>query len=75
MSSDSTLYLKEAALLPGASKLSLYSFSIMATTQSLNSDDARLAELGYKQEFKRHFTLWETFGLSFSMVTVAPGIA
>ncbi|KAJ7908720.1 amino acid/polyamine transporter I [Mycena leptocephala] len=47
----------------------------MATTQSLNSDDARLAELGYKQEFKRHFTLWETFGLSFSMVTVAPGIA
>ncbi|KAF7366997.1 APC amino acid permease [Mycena sanguinolenta] len=47
----------------------------MATTQSLNSDDARLAELGYKQEFKRHFTLWETFGLSFSMVTVVPGIA
>ncbi|KAJ6527163.1 APC amino acid permease [Mycena capillaripes] len=47
----------------------------MATTQSLNSDDVRLAELGYKQEFKRHFTLWETFGLSFSMVTVVPGIA
>ncbi|KAJ6450901.1 amino acid/polyamine transporter I [Mycena sanguinolenta] len=47
----------------------------MATTQTLNSDDARLAELGYKQEFKRHFTLWETFGLSFSMVTVVPGIA
>ncbi|KAJ6598101.1 APC amino acid permease [Mycena vulgaris] len=47
----------------------------MATTQSLSSDDARLAELGHKQEFKRHFTLWETFGLSFSMVTVAPGIA
>ncbi|KAJ7621826.1 amino acid transporter [Mycena rosella] len=47
----------------------------MTTTQSLTSDDARLAELGYKQEFKRHFTLWETFGLSFSMVTVAPGIA
>ncbi|KAF7368618.1 APC amino acid permease [Mycena venus] len=47
----------------------------MATTQSLNSDDARLAELGYKQEFKRHFTLWETFGLSFSMVSVVPGIA
>ncbi|KAF8164365.1 amino acid permease-domain-containing protein [Mycena galopus ATCC 62051] len=47
----------------------------MATTQSLNSDDARLADLGYRQEFKRHFTLWETSGLSFSMVTVAPGIA
>ncbi|KAF8188576.1 APC amino acid permease [Mycena galopus ATCC 62051] len=47
----------------------------MATTRSLNSDEARLAELGYKQEFKRHFTLWETFGLSFSMVTVVPGIA
>ncbi|KAJ7323154.1 amino acid/polyamine transporter I [Mycena albidolilacea] len=47
----------------------------MATTQSLNSDDARLAELGYKQEFKRHFTLWETFGLSFSIITVVPGIA
>ncbi|KAJ6450888.1 APC amino acid permease [Mycena sanguinolenta] len=47
----------------------------MATTQNINSDDARLAELGYKQEFKRHFTLWETFGLSFSMVSVVPGIA
>ncbi|KAF8198881.1 APC amino acid permease [Mycena galopus ATCC 62051] len=47
----------------------------MITTQSLNSDDARLADLGYRQEFKRHFTLWETFGLSFSMVTVVPGIA
>ncbi|KAF7351725.1 APC amino acid permease [Mycena sanguinolenta] len=47
----------------------------MATTQSLDSDDARLAELGYKQEFKRHFTLWETFGLAFSMVTAVPGIA
>ena len=43
--------------------------------QSLNSDEARLAELGYKQEFKRHFILWETFGLSFSMVSVVPGIA
>ncbi|KAJ7354042.1 amino acid/polyamine transporter I [Mycena albidolilacea] len=47
----------------------------MATTQSHNSDDARLAELGYKQEFKRHFTLWETFGISFSMVSVVPSIA
>ncbi|KAF7351720.1 putative amino-acid permease [Mycena sanguinolenta] len=59
----------------GALELFLRSFSVMATTQSLNSDDARLAELGYKQEFKRHFTLWETFGLSFSEVSVVPGIA
>ncbi|KIP07828.1 hypothetical protein PHLGIDRAFT_29863 [Phlebiopsis gigantea 11061_1 CR5-6] len=42
---------------------------------SLTSDDAQLARLGYKQEFKRHFTPLEVFGLSFSIIGIFPSIA
>jgi hypothetical protein len=43
--------------------------------KSINSDDAVLAALGYKQEFKREFTMLETFGLSFSYVGLVPSMA
>jgi hypothetical protein len=36
------------------------------TTQS--KDEARLAELGYKQELKRDWTLMHNFGVSFSII-------
>lgn len=39
------------------------------------SDEARLARLGYKQEFKRHFTPLEVFGISFSIIGIFPSIA
>lgn len=39
------------------------------------SDDALLASLGYKQEFKREYTKIELFGLSFSIIGVVPSIA
>jgi hypothetical protein len=29
---------------------------------NLTRDDARLEDLGYKQELKRNFSRWETFG-------------
>lgn len=41
----------------------------------MDSDDAVLAGLGYKQEFKREFSMVETFGLSFSYVGLVPSMA
>jgi hypothetical protein len=40
-----------------------------------NDDQDVLAHLGYKQEFKRDFSHWELFGLSFSIVGVVQSIA
>ena len=36
------------------------------------ADEAFLASLGYKQEFKREFKPFELFGLSFSMIGMFP---
>ncbi|KAI0324638.1 APC amino acid permease [Cubamyces sp. BRFM 1775] len=44
-------------------------------TDSLASDTAVLASLGYKQEFKRAFHPVEVFGLSFSIIGLFPSIA
>lgn len=42
--------------------------------EALNDEDL-LAQLGYKQEFKRDFSRLELFGLSFSIVGVVQSIA
>ena len=42
---------------------------------SLTSDNAALAALGYKQEFKRSFNAVEVFGLGFSIIGLFPSIA
>lgn len=42
---------------------------------SLSSDEAGLASLGYKQEFKREFGLWTTFSLSFSVMGLLSSFA
>ncbi|KIM51757.1 hypothetical protein SCLCIDRAFT_1219882 [Scleroderma citrinum Foug A] len=39
------------------------------------SDEALLAQLGYKQEFNRAFTPLEVFGVSFSIIGLLPSIA
>lgn len=39
------------------------------------ADEAKLATLGYKQEFRRHFTPVEVFGISFSIIGIFPSIA
>ncbi|KAJ7118628.1 hypothetical protein C8R43DRAFT_1137184 [Mycena crocata] len=39
------------------------------------ADEELLATLGYKQEFKREFTLLEVFGIAFSIMGVVPSIA
>ena len=41
----------------------------------MSEDEAVLASLGYKQEFKRDFGHLELFGMSFSIVGVVQGIA
>lgn len=38
-------------------------------------DEVVLAGLGYKQEFKRAFTPWESFGIAFSIIGLLPSMA
>lgn len=45
------------------------------TRMSQFADEAKLARLGYKQEFKRHFTPFEVFGVAFSIIGIFPSIA
>ncbi|KAJ3569587.1 hypothetical protein NP233_g4958 [Leucocoprinus birnbaumii] len=40
-----------------------------------HADEALLAELGYKQEFKREFKPLEVFGIAFSIIGLVPSIA
>ncbi|KAG8988135.1 hypothetical protein FRB93_004290 [Tulasnella sp. JGI-2019a] len=41
----------------------------------LSADDAALAACGYKQEFKREFTVWTSFAVSFSVLGLLPSVA
>lgn len=45
------------------------------TDNVLASDDAVLVALGYKQEFKREFSLWTTFCVSFAVLGLLPSFA
>jgi hypothetical protein len=38
-------------------------------------DEVVLANLGYKQEFKRAFTPWESFGIAFNIIGLVPSMA
>ena len=42
---------------------------------AVKKDEEVLAGLGYKQEFKRAFTLFEVFGIGFSIIGLLPSIA
>lgn len=44
-------------------------------TRIREADEALLASLGYKQEFKRAFTPLEVFGIAFSIIGLLPSIA
>jgi hypothetical protein len=41
----------------------------------LSEDEAALNALGYKQEFKREFSLWTTFCVSFAVLGLLPSFA
>jgi hypothetical protein len=40
-----------------------------------NPDEATLVALGYRQEFKREFSLWTTFCVSFAVLGLLPSVA
>jgi hypothetical protein len=41
----------------------------------MTADEATLVALGYKQEFKREFSVWTSFGVSFSVLGLLPSTA
>ncbi|KAI0400926.1 amino acid permease-domain-containing protein [Xylaria palmicola] len=41
----------------------------------MSDDEAALASLGYKQEFKREFSAWTSFAVSFAVMGLLPSIA
>ncbi|KAM3087204.1 GABA/polyamine transporter, variant 2 [Clarireedia jacksonii] len=43
--------------------------------EGLTADEAALTALGYKQEFKREFSLWTTFCVSFAILGLLPSFA
>jgi hypothetical protein len=43
--------------------------------EGLTADEATLVALGYKQEFKREFSLWTTFCVSFAVLGLLPSFA
>ncbi|KAG5641270.1 hypothetical protein DXG03_005593 [Asterophora parasitica] len=46
-----------------------------ATKGNLTHDEAILARLGYKQEFRRVFSPIEVFGVGFSIIGLLPSMA
>src|ERR1700722_6876926 len=45
----------------------------MSATETLSTDEQRLAELGYKQELKRGWSGFSNFAISFSIISVLAG--
>ena len=41
----------------------------------MSKDESVLVALGYKQEFKREFSLWTTFCVSFAVLGLLPSFA
>ncbi len=41
----------------------------------MDADEEVLVSLGYKQEFKRDFSIWSCFSVSFSILGILPSIA
>lgn len=48
---------------------------IISLDHEVDKDEALILALGYKQEFKREFTLWSVFAVSFSVLGLLPSIA
>jgi hypothetical protein len=48
---------------------------IPAHISEMSDDEAALAALGYKQEFKREFSAWTSFAVSFAVMGLLPSIA
>ncbi|EPE02580.1 amino acid permease [Ophiostoma piceae UAMH 11346] len=73
MSSDDKSSLKRVGDEPVTSILNPNEIPILEGDH--DSDDEVLAALGYKPEFKREFSLWTTFCVSFAVLGLLPSIA
>lgn len=49
--------------------------AVPAYTRELDADEEILAALGYKPEFRREFSLWTTFCVSFAVLGLLPSFA
>lgn len=49
--------------------------AIPTYSRQLNADEETLAALGYKPEFKREFSLWTSFCVSFAVLGLLPSFA
>lgn len=45
------------------------------TDHDMDADERVITALGYKQEFKREFSLWTTFCVSFAVLGLLPSFA
>lgn len=45
------------------------------TDRDMDADERVIVALGYKQEFKREFSLWTTFCVSFAVLGLLPSFA
>jgi amino acid transporter len=48
---------------------------IINVDHEVDNDEAMILAMGYKQEFKREFSLWTVFAVSFSVLGLLPSIA
>ena len=48
---------------------------VPVTGRTMTEDERVIMALGYKQEFKREFSLWTTFCVSFSVLGLLPSFA
>lgn len=48
---------------------------ITLTKPTMTEDERVITALGYKQEFKREFSLWTTFCVSFAVLGLLPSFA
>jgi len=60
---------------PVTSVLKAGDVPINDTGKEWNADEEALAALGYKPEFKREFSLWTTFCVSFAVLGLLPSFA
>lgn len=49
--------------------------TVTQVTSTYDTDEAALVALGYKQEFKREFSLWSCFCVSFAVLGLLPSFA
>lgn len=47
----------------------------LENNNGLSKDDALLAQLGYKAELKRNFSIIQVFGVAFSIMSLLPSVA